>query len=476
MDIGREFRAWVRTQSLASHKMVAADDNHLYVEANNLRAEINIYTIVDESEIVEYRITHRTDDPLFFLHFALDDMRRAKDLFQQMSEALAKQLSRKTTPILQCCTSALTTSMFASKMADAAKTLSLDYDFCALPVEQALKEADRFAAVLLAPQVAHLRARMRKEHPHTVVFEIPAKVFGSYDAGGALRLLLHALHDAQDAGLPEATLSAVSDFSDNRRVLIITLFVMRDHSRIGYRLYERGVGKAEGTVRKPLLDFRDVDDLIDTLILHDIDIKTLDAVGVAVPGVTYRGTITLPNVLDKSHELGVHLSQRLKMPVFVDNNCNAAAVGCYVSQNEVENLVFYRHAFGHDAGGLGTVIDGQLLKGRRNLAGEPKYFESSFSLSTSYDEALWSANGLHELAFNVIATTMSLIAPDAVYIAVDTVDDADEFKGMLRDVFEDEYIPEVHIVRDYVERVYLGELALTLQKLRDPTYRSLGVT
>ena len=30
-------------------------------------------------------------------------------------------------------------------------------------------------------------------------------------------------------------------------------------------------------------------------------------------------------------------------------------------------------------------------------------------------------------------------------------------------------------VDDYVERVYLGEMALCLQKLRDPNYRSLGI-
>lgn len=474
--IGEEFRSWVRAQRLAGHAVVALDDNRMRAFAGELTAEINIYTFGDEADVVEYQIVRKDEDPLFFLHFALDDMLRARDLFDQMAKALEEQEGRTTTRVLICCTSALTTSLFAAKMTEAARTLSLDYEFSAMPVERALVEADEYAAVLLAPQVAHLRSQMMEAHPKLVVFEIPAKVFGSYDAGAALRLVLHAFRDELGGNETEATLRAVRDLSDDRRVLIITLFIMRDHCRLGYRLYDRGVGVTEGVVRKPYLDFRDIDDLLDTMGLRGVDVSSLDAVGIAVPGVTFRGTVSLPNVFEDDYELGIHLSQRLGIPVYVDNNCNAAAVGCYVSQDEVENLVFYRHAFGHEAGGYGTVIDGTLLKGRHNLAGEPKYFERCFAFDTSFEECVWSADGMHELALNVICAGMALVAPDAVYLAVDTVDDAEEFRNMLREVFEDEYVPAVYVVGDYVERVYLGTLAMTLQKLRNPHYRSLGVT
>ena len=474
--IGEEFRAWVLAQKVARHEVISLDEDHLYVDAGELQAEVNFYPLDEATEIVEYLIERgEGEDPLFFLHFALDDMGRAKELFGQMSEAFEATESRKTTRVLLCCTSGLTTTLFAARLGEAAKTLSLDYEFTAVPVERALRQPDDYAAVLLAPQVAFMRQQMKKVYSQAVVFEIPARVFGSYDAGAALRLLLHALRDAQDAGTPEVRLHSLRDLSDNRQVLIVTLFSMRDHTRIGYRLYSRGTGVAEGVVRKPDLDFRDVEDLIETISLRGVAMDTLDAIGIAVPGVTFRRTITLPNVLDESYELGMSLTKKLGIPVYVDNNCNAAAVGCYVSQTEVENLVFYRHAFGHEAGGFGTVIDGKLLKGHHNLAGEPKYFENSFAYDTSFGDAIWNEDGMHELALNVISASMALVAPDAVYLAVDTVDDAEAFRDLLLEVFEDEYVPTVHIVKDYVERVYLGTLALALQKLRDPDYRSLGV-
>lgn len=157
--------------------------------------------------------------------------------------------------------------------------------------------------------------------------------------------------------------------------------------------------------------------------------------------------------------------------------------------------MIYRHEFGHIAGGLGTVIDGTLLKGRHNLAGEPKYYESLFSYDASYDEILLSEEGIFAVARNVALTGIALVAPKAFYFSVDTVDDMDEMRRALTsDISERrdrcillgptngplrgmpaELLPELFVVDDYVERVYLGEMALCLQKLRDPDYRSLGI-
>jgi hypothetical protein len=103
---------------------------------------------------------------------------------------------------------------------------------------------------------------------------------------------------------------------------------------------------------------------------------------------------------------------------------------------------------------------------------------------------------MFEIARNVALTGIALISPEALYFAVDTVDDMDEMRYALsHDAHSDDddgecllapnggpllglpedMIPELYVVDDYVERVYLGEMALCLQKLRDPNYRSLGI-
>ena len=474
-EMGKQFREWVLSRRPLGCVPVATSDEHIEIACGELLGECNIYDFGEGAEIVELRATRAADqEPLFFLHFMLEDMGRAQELFLQLEDTLTDTQATGVTKVLLCCTSAFTTTMFANRMQEAARALSLDYEFTAAPVEAAMRAGDDYVAILLAPQVAHLRREMAHAHPKTIVFEIPPKVFGSYDAGGALRLLMQALREEE---VTDATkrLSAVRDLTDDARILIVTLFILRENSQVGYRLYDRGRQLAEGSARKSTFDYRDIEDLLDTLVVRDIDVSSLDAIGIAVPGVVYRGSVELPSIVDHAVDLGQKLSEKYGVPVYVDNNCNAAVAGCYVGQEEYESIVFYRHAFGHAAGGFGTVIDGKLLKGRHNVAGEPKYFESRFAYDAGYEESLWSEEGMLDLATNICLSTIALISPDAIFLSVDTIDDPDEFKAELAKYIPADFVPDVFIARDYTERVYLGELALCLQKLRDPYYRSLGV-
>ena len=495
-DVSREFRTWMQAQRVHDHVPRALDERRYRIDVGTAVAEVNFYPFENDLEIAEYRIVRTSDgEAIFFLHVLLDDLARAQELFGEMVQALEDETTHTTTHVLLCCTSALTTTLFATKMSEVAQTLSLDYDFTAMSVGRALEEGDGYAAILLAPQVSHLRKTMVETHPDALVFEIPGKIFGSYDAAGAIRLLLHAMRDTHAAtdGRQETTRVA-RDLSNDKRILIITLFVLRGYSRLGYRLYDCGKVTTEGSVRKPKLDYRDVEDLLETMGARGVRLEDLDIIGIAVPGVAYHGVVSLPGVVDGNYDLGNHIYQRFGIKTSVDNNCNAAAVGCYVGQNAYESVMFYRHEFGHIAGGLGTVIDGTLLKGRRNLAGEPKYYESLFNYDPNYEEMLWSEEGMFQIARNVVTSGIALVAPEAFYLAVDTVDDMDELhRALTLDAtgpdgqcllapaggpllgLPDELIPPLFVVDDYVQRVYLGEMALCLQKLRNPNYRSLGV-
>lgn len=499
-ETSRAFREWVMQQrprgiTPVSTKMVGTDT--IRIDAGIAVAQVNIWPYQDGLEIAEYQITRASDgEAIFFLHVLLDDLSRAQELFAEMVDALDEEADHTTTHILLCCTSALTTTLFAQKMTEVARTLSLDYDFTALSADRALGEGGNFDAVLLAPQASHLRKDMAKAHPRALVFEIPGKIFGSYDAAGAVQLLMHAFRDAQaSATTQHETTRVARDLSNDKRILIITLFTLNKYSRLGYRLYDHGKVTIQGAVRKPRLDYRDIEDLLETMGAKGVNVLDLDIIGIAVPGVVYHGTIMLPGVIEGPYDLGAHIQMRFGIRTSVDNNCNAAAVGCYVGQDKYESVMFYRHEFGHIAGGFGTVIDGTLLKGRHNLAGEPKYYESLFAYEPRYEDCLLSAEGMFEIARNVALAGIALVAPEAFFFSVDTVDDMDAMRRALTSNISErrdrcilatttggpllglpeELLPELFVVDDYVERVYLGEMALCLQKLRDPNYRSLGI-
>lgn len=478
-SIGKKFRAWLVEQSVSGVPVTSLDDNRFRVNLQTVTAEVNLYPGLEncDTDIAEYRITRLIDnDSIFFLHVLLDDLERAKELFEEMADTLEAEADQHTKHILLCCTSAMTTSLFAAKMGDVAMALSLDYDFTALPITDALRPGGDWAAILLAPQASHMRNKMSQAHPNSVVFEIPGKVFGSYNAAEAVQLLLHALNDIDANVTSQRSLRATRGLANDRRILIITLFYLRDYCRLGFRLFDHGNVTDEGTVRKTKLDFRDIEDLVETLPARGIPLEGLDAIGIALPGVAYRGTASLSGIPGgEPYDLRGHIEARFEVKAYVDNNCNAAAVGCYVSQNKYENLMFYRHAFGHVAGGLGTIIDGKLLKGRGNIAGETKYYEHLYHYDQGVADANWSEEGLLQIAANICATSIALTSPEAIYLAVDTVDDMDELRAELEKTLPPEYIPPLFYVDDYIERVYLGEMAISLQKLHDPSYRSLGI-
>ena len=466
--VSQQFRAWVRAQRPWGAVAQEHGEEAIRFEMTRVYAEVRFYPFEDGSEICELRIVRKEDGTdIFFLHFMIEDLDRAEELFSEMAEALAANEWAQATRVLLCCTSGMTTQFFASKMNSSAQALGLSYECSALPYPQALATEDDYAAIMLAPQVAHLRQEMARAHPDKVVFEIPGKIFGSYDAPAAVRLLMHALRDEGALGDSPEPLDVTRRIENDYRILVITFFALRAGSRLGYRLYEKGVPILEGLIRKPKLDFRDIEDLIETMGARHVEISSLDAIGIATPGIVSGGIVQLQEYVDDGLDLGPHLSARFGVPVYVDNNCNAAAIACYVSQDKHESVMFFRQEFGHIAGGLGTVLHGHILRGHKSVAGEPKFFEHRFCYEpyAGYDDARWTAEGMFQIATNVTLASIALTAPEAVYLAVDTVDDLVGLRAELVREVGEEFVPALYLVDDYVERVYLGEMVLCARKL-----------
>ena len=472
--ITQDFRAWVFGQRPCGAEAEQTKDGYRFVSELAV-AEVNLYPYINSIDIVELRITRALDgESTFFLHFMLDDLDRAQELFGEMAVALEDMAAHERTRVLLCCSSALTTSYFASKMTEVAQTLALDYEFSAMSMQRALDAPDDYAAILLAPQVRHMRREVARSHPHALVFEIPAKLFGAYDAAGAIRLLMHALHEGETMDEAES-LRPLRGVSADYRVLVITLFSLRNGALLGYRLYRGTEVLDRGAARKETFDFRDIEDLIETMGMRGVELSELDAIGIAVPGVTFQGLVSLPNILKGSYDLGPHLASRFGLPVFVDNNCNAAAVACYMSQDDCEKVAFFRQEFGHAFGGFGTVIDGRLVRGFFGQAGEPKYIEARFDYGElgGYDEARFSADGLLQIAVNMCLTSMAMTAPQVIYLSVDTVDDLQALHDALAEVVGHEFVPILELVDDYVGLVFLGEMVLCTQHLREASPASL---
>ena len=474
--VGKTFRTYVRTQEIAGVELAQADADNFTLSTADALARVSFWSFSDGPEIVELAIEDRDreGDPTFFLHFELMDEARAEELFQEMVTELLKSDLYDPYRVLLCCTAGMTTGMLAERLTEAAQTLSLDYVFCALPLEEAIAADAAWDAVLLAPQVGYRRREVQRAFPDAACVEVPARLFASLDAGGVLKLVMHVLSD--HTVFPESdghSLRDVRGIVNDKRVMIIIMIHRRRSSWTGWRIYDRGRVVDYGHIVRPRLDLRDVEDLVATISVEGVDVCDLDAIGIAVPGVVDRG-IAASGFGEGDYELGRRLEERYGTRVFVDNNANAAAVGCYVSQQDYDSVVLHTQQTGHVVGGHGIVVDGHLVKGRGNFAGELAPLASA-ALGDVDAEALrelaWSPEGMRSLVVPMLCADMSLVAPDAIYVAVDLLDDMDVLReDLARHLhgFSDHFLPDLVRVTDYRGLIALGELVLVLQKLNQP--------
>lgn len=475
-ELGASFRAHVLAASIPGCTITQIDDDHISLSTPHATGAVNFYAFDDMPEIVELSIVDvdAPDEPKFFLHFELDDEARAEELFAEMTDELQHQDRFDTTRVLLCCTAGLTTTMFANRLQEAAKTLSLDYSFEAMPLEQAKEVGNQFDAVLLAPQVGYQRKAVAEALPHAAVVQIPAKVFASYDAGACLKMVMHLLSD--NTVFPQASedgLKLVRDLSNDKRVMVITCIARPKNGWTGWRIYDKGEIVAHGSITKCNPTWRDVEDILATLPMQGWQVSDLDAVGIAVPGVLNQGSVAFSGHAGYGdYELGRILSERYGVKVFVDNNANAAAVGCYVSQDVYDSVVLHTQQTGFSVGGQGIVADGHLIKGRANYAGELAPLHAAYrGPGVACDpEAPWTPQGMRAIVAQALVADITLLAPDAIYVAVDLVYDMDALRSEIAQYFGDEavFIPDLFRVEDYRELVALGEFALCLQKLHSP--------
>ena len=103
-----------------------------------------------------------------------------------------------------------------------------------------------------------------------------------------------------------------------------------------------------------------------------VDSRRLTGVGVGIPGgVAGDGTVSMAlNIgIEQPLPLGPMLSSRLGVPVRVENDVNAAALGAYVRLGCLtgSSLAYLSIGTGLAAG---LVIDGEIVRGSRGAAGE----------------------------------------------------------------------------------------------------------
>ena len=464
-EAANTYLQWLLAQQVEGCTITPTDKG-VSIEGEQAKGEVNFYDIAD-STVVEMRLEHAGNGkPLFFLHFELEDLERAKELFNEMASAIPGASAQTTRHVLLCCSCGITTTFFANKLNECACQAGLPYDFCAMSITEAKREGASYVAVLLAPQVGHQRQEVVRELPDTLVMELPAHVFGSYDAPAALRLVNDAVTGARAAAASD--LRMARDFDHAKRVLAVSYVYREDEPTLAYRVLDGGKEALAGMLVRRSFDTHAFDDLEATLRVSGWVPNQFDAVGIAVPGIVDNGVATVQTGSGAvSYDLAGILSKRWGVQVFVDNNATAAAAGCYVKQRDWDFVAFHAQTLGVPQCDEGYVFQGRPIYGRGGYSGSLGQLAEDFSLSMDLADASWRIDGTRELVARYLSVTICTIAPQAIFVWCDLLPDMDDLRDELLKTLPAEAIPELVAVSDYDGHTLMGEMALCLQRLAE---------
>ncbi len=467
--VGKRYREWLLAHRIEGCAITWTDNEHISLATSTMFGKITFYRQGDDPEIVEMRITRKTDGaPMFRVRFELNDELRAEELFMEMTAVLERADARGNVRVLLCCSAGITSTMYQRKLNALAESLSLHYDFTAIPLDSAIAGGGTYDVVMVAPQLGYRRKDAQDAYPNALVVEIPGEIFSRFDVDATLHMLLDAMHEGVEQSSAGRELKIVRPIDDTKNVMVVSVINRVDTSVIGYRVFkDKGIA-ADGMVYKRHINFRDIEDVLATIKVDGIDVRSLDAVGIAMPGIINRESVSMPASDIRDYDLGRELERRYGIEVYMDNDANAAAMGCYVSQTDYDTVVFHIQQTGWLPCDQGIVADGHLLKGRLNYVGSLEPVAGLLGFTGDPFEMVWTYEGMTEIVAGYLTASICTISPDCIYVAAPLVRDMDELREWLWRTIPMVYVPELKWVDDYRELMYLGELALCIEKLTNP--------
>lgn len=169
-------------------------------------------------------------------------------------------------------------------------------------------------------------------------------------------------------------------------------------------------------------------------IIHETGVprEKILGVGIGIPGVLDADKYVIDfapliNIYDTRdcRELFDALSKSINLPIFIENDVNAAAIGEFVSRRlgPQQDLIYVSLGTGL---GAGLILEGKLRRGKRNSAGEIGYavFDKDFHTSKTkagWMESLINLQALAEKWSFSPSTGIQTLSPEELVLMTDYI-------------------------------------------------------
>ena len=378
-----------------------------------------------------------------------------------MLKTLVSLKDKKSIRVVLSCSSALTTSFFAQKLNETASVLNLDMSFHAVSIDRIYREAQNYDVVLLAPQIAYQYEKIKEILKDKLVLKIPAACFGQYQTGPLIDLVRTELKKKYDEAIPEENLPYKTNFDNPYRILVVCMINHDGANRFSYRIYDHGRKTLDKEVIKPTLCEQDIYDLFDYVFARH---HNIDLIGIALPGVAYKGKINEPSHGFFRTNLAENIRERYGKQLVLFNDVNACALGYSATHDNCENMVFHFQPMGFLIGGAGIIIDGKIHLGWMHTAGETKPIVQMMFPDTP--EIIYDPDAALRTVTCQCLSYIATIAPEKIVIYSSLTPDTEELRKELSRHVDSAYVPELIHVRRIKRYMMIGMMIRCLQYLK----------
>lgn len=465
------YRKWIIQRGTEAFPITENESGNLEIASIYALGRVNFY----EGDTVELRIdTIRDEKTEFFLHFQINDLKRAQDLYVEMEEAMRHLRDSHAVNILLSCTSGLTTSYYAQLLNEAAKTLKLNYYFKAVSFNSLENSLTGQDMVLLAPQVHFEREKLQAKYPDILFRNIPGQTFGSYDTGSLIETIKGELQDYEALTTPKAERTR-SFFETDKKILTIGYINggEGEHCTIIYRYYSNGDIVCNYEKKAGRVSIGDIESIIDEMLQQYPEIEVI---GLSLPGSIEDGVVYLPSHPIHLQNVKEILSEKYHRHVIPFNDANMIVTGIYWLEDKYSSLIFYYLPDDCATAGCGIVVGGHLIRGRQHVAGEVQYSQKVLQLSKPAVQLSSTQQGTVELIGKTLVTMVSTLGPEAIFLYADKVDEEVQIKEEMQKYMDEKFIPPLYKLQDIREYMMTGTFLRCIWRMDDLKRAEFGLT
>ncbi|MEG0913721.1 MAG: ROK family protein [Oscillospiraceae bacterium] len=270
-------------------------------------------------------------------------------------------------------------------------------------------------------------------------------------------------HDLPNGGRPARRVRLNAEF---KHLLMLYLEKAECGQKINWRTVNlKNTITSCGELCFDNIDISEVEKAVADIICEDGQIK---AIGIGIPGIVLDGRIAL---CDIKSLIGVNVIDRLerkfKMRVIIGNDMNFIAYGSFKKRRFPPNISVTCIVWSkNDFAGSGSVVNGKILEGFSNFAGEISYLPYHMTR----EEQLKKLNNPDEfigVAVQGIVGIAAILNPKLVIITGDVAacHTKSEYIEECKKYLPTEHIPQLEIVEEPREEYFNGLYNAAMEKI-----------